>query len=81
MNENNENTGYIETAILTSGFRIQDLNLGPQGLGVQSFRMVVGLQGFRFWKKNTTSPAQGFEHVKGCAGSDAGKRGVCSVHV
>ena len=43
------------------------------------FRL-LGLQGFRLWKVKNASPTQGFEYVKGYAGSDAGKRGVCSEH-
>jgi len=31
--------------------------------------------------KKTLAITQGFEHVKGYAGSDAGKRGICSEHV
>ena len=34
-----------------------------------------------FCKVKNASPTQGFEHVKGYAGSDAGKRGVCSERV
>ena len=43
--------------------------------------MLLGFLGFRFWKVKNASPTQGFEHVKGYAGSDAGKRGVCREHV
>ena len=34
--------------------------------------------GFRFWKVKNASPTQGFEHVKGYAGSDAGNMGFAA---
>ena len=66
------------------GFRVLIcFNLGFRFIRLLGLEAFLGfwVLGFRFWTVKNASSAQGFEHVKGYAGSDAGKRGVCSVHV